>query len=207
MVLGRCGKSKKRPNPKPNSETKKMARPRHTEEQKAAAKERAKKQKELRQQTPENKEWHRAYDRKRYLKLGKPHMRPENVGSKFVSKPKTWADRYALRVTTSVLLSSFDTVVHILNNASKMPSGLPPPDVPMLIAFIKTNLYESLIKLEILANAKLYKSPIKPKRKTKAKRKRPHPRKSADKTGKSFRGRPPAKKTAGVTGDEGVGGA
>ena len=214
MVNNKKAGNSKTTTPKPKQQlqsnpNQKMARPRHTEEQKAAAKERAKKQKELRQRTPESKEWHRAYDRKRYLKLGKPHMRPENVGSKFLSKPKTWADRYALRATTSVLLSSFDTVVHIMNNASKISSGLPPPDAPMLIAFIKTNLYESLIKLEILANAELYKSTNKPKRKTKpkAKRKRKRPRKSADKTGKSFRGRPSAKKTARAKSDEGVGGA
>ena len=210
MALGRCGKSKKRAlfnSTSTQLRNRKMARPRHTEEQKAAAKERAKKQIELRRQTPESKEWHRAYDRKRYLKLGKPYVRLENVGRKFVSKPKTWADRYALRVTTSVLLSSFETVVNISNNVLKIPSGLPPPDAQMLIAFIKTNLYESLIKLEILANAELYNPTNKPKRKVKPKAKRKRPRKSADKTGKSFRGRPPAKKTARATGDEGVGGA
>jgi len=141
-------------------------------------------------------------------------MKPEDVGKKGVSKPKTWADRYALRATTGVLIMAFDTVVKILENADRKKAeakqrsyyALPPPDPQMLIAFIKTNLYESLIKLEILANADLYKPKSLPKRKRKITRKKSI-RKSADKTGKSYRGRPPAKKAARVKGDEGASGA
>jgi len=192
-----------------------MARPRNTEEQNAAARERRRASAARYRNKLVNKERQKIYDRKSYLKNGKPHMKPEDVGKNGVSKPKTWADRYALRATTGVLIMAFDTVVKILENADRKKAeakkrsyyALPSPDPQMLIAFIKTNLYESLIKLEILANADLYKPKSPPKRKRKTKVKRKRPRKSADKTGKSYRGRPPAKKAARVESDEGASGA
>lgn len=197
-----------------------MARPRNTEEQKAAAKERSKKRMELLRQTPEYKEWRRAYDRRKYLKDGKSYMKPENVGRMGWHKPKGWAALQAMKITTSALIGPFGTVLKILDTAAKKerekkekgkvsklkdPYVLPPPDPQMLIAFIKTSLYESLIKLESDTNAATYKHFPTAKRKTKRKKK--YTRKSTDKTGKSYRGRPPAKKAAGAKGDAGDSGA
>lgn len=194
-----------------------MARPRNTEEQNAAAKERNKKRMELLRQTPEYREWRRAYDRRKYLKDGKSYMKPENVGRMGWQRPKGWAALQAMKITTSALIGPFGTVLKILDTAAKKekekgkvsklkdPYALPPPDPQMLIAFIKTSLYESLIKLESDTNAATYKSQPATKRKTKRKKK--YTRKSADKTGKSYRGRPPAKKAAGAKGDAGDSGA
>ena len=208
-----------KPNLKIKAENKRMSRPRNTEEQNAAAKERNKKRVALLRQTPEYKEWRRAYDRRKYLKDGKSYMDPENVGRMGWRRPKGWAALQAMKITTSALIGPFGTVLKILDTAAKKemekgkgkvskfkdPYALPPPDPQMLIAFIKTSLYESLIKLESDTNAATYKYHPATRRKTKRKKK--YTRKSADKTGKTYRGRPPAKKTAGTKGDAGDSGA